>query len=307
MMTDTVDYGQYTARTAGRKRGLLYRAARSVYRAQARFLFDVLLYPYGKLRHRALQASARRSQSHTYTSFYRVPAQLDAFTGPVMDFLLQGRAAGGAPLTINLFAGSNGAEAYTLASMLRRARPGLGFHIHASDLHEEMVAKADSARYTRDEVLHSEGITPEFVAATFDADGRDFVVKPAVRSHVSFTQANLLDPGIDRRYGPADVVVVQNVLFHLNEQQARFAFGNVVRFLKERSALLVDGVDPSLRVELTRAAGLVPLAHRYKEIYDAGRRHVSRAWWRYYFGAEPRSTLARDPVRRYGTIFFRGA
>jgi chemotaxis methyl-accepting protein methylase len=305
IMNDTVEYGQYRARESLEQRGLLYRAARAAWRAQQRLVFDVLLYPYGKLRHGALQATARRSQSHTYTSFHRVPAQLEAFTGPVVDFLLAGRTTG-APLTINLFAGSNGAEAYTLASVLLQARPGLDFHIHASDLHAEMVAKASAGRYTRNDVLHSESITPAFIAATFDADGEDFVVKPQVRARVSFAQANLLDSGIDRQYGPADVVVVQNVLFHLDPQQARFAFGNVVRFLKERSALFVDGVDLDLKVELTRAAGLAPLAYRYREIYDAGRRHVSLAWWRHYYGAEPRSFLQRDPVRRYGTIFLRG-
>lgn len=305
MMTDTVNYGQYKARAAARERGALYRAARAAYRMQARFVFDVLLYPYGKLRHRALQASARRSQCHTYTSFCRVPAQLDAFTGPVVDFLQQGRVAA-TPLTINLFAGSNGAEAYTLASVLRRARPGLEFHIHASDLHQEMVAKAAGGRYTRDEVLDSEGITPEFIATTFDVDGGDFVVKPQIRACVTFAQANLLDRDLDRQYGPADVVVAQNVLFHLDPEQARFAFGNITRFLKERSALLVDGVDLDLKVELTRRAGLSPLDYRYREIYDAGRRHVSLAWWRHYFGAEPRSILQRDPLRRYGTIFLRG-
>lgn len=306
METGTVDYGQYNARAVERERGLRYRAARAAYRMQTRVLFDVLLYPYGKPRHRALQGSARRSQSHTYTSFYRVAAQLDAFTGPVMAFLLRGRAAG-EPVTINLFAGSNGAEAYTLASVLRRAHPGLDFHIYASDLHEEMVAKATSARYTRDEVLHSHEITPEFLAATFDVAGGDFLVKPEVHSHVSFVRADLLDPGLDRQYGPADVVVVQNVLFHLEPEQARFAFRNAARFLKERAALLVDGVDLDLKAELTREAGLAPLEYRYREIYDAGRRHTSLAWWRHYYGAEPRSILQTDPVRRYGTVFLRGA
>ena len=306
MESGTVDYGQYKARAVEREHGLLYRAARAAYRMQTRVLFDVLLYPYGKSRHRALQGSARRSQSHTYTSFYRSSAQLEAFTGPVMAFLLTGRAAG-APVTINLFAGSNGAEAYTLASALRQAHPGLEFHIYASDLHDEMVAKATGGRYTHDEVLHSPEITPEFLVATFDIDGGDFVVKPQVRSHVSFARADLLDPDIDRQYGPADVVVVQNVLFHLEPEQARFAFRNAARFLKARSALLVDGVDLDLKEELTREAGLAPLEYRYREIYDAGRRHVSLAWWRHYYGAEPRSILQSDPVRRYGTIFLRGA
>ncbi len=304
-MNSTVDYGHYRARGGAPVRGPLYRAARAAWRAPQRLLYDVLFYPYGQWRHRALQASARRSQSHTYTSFHRVPAQLEAFTGPVIDFLLAERAAD-APLAINLFAGSNGAEAYTFASMLRQARPGLAFHIHASDLHGAMVAKAIGARYTRDEVLHSESITPEFISATFEADGTDFVVRPEVRAHISFMQADLLDAGIDRHYGPADVIVVQNVLFHLDPQQARFAFGNVVRFLKPRAVLLVDGVDLDLKVELTRAAGLVPLAYRYQEIYDYARRHVALAWWRHYFGAEPRSLLRRDPVRRYASIFLQG-
>lgn len=309
IMNDSVDYGQYQVREGGAQRGPLYRWARAAWHAQQRFAYDFLLYPYGQLRHRSLQATARRSQSHTYTSFYRVPAQLAAVAGPVLDFLLAGsppvapRPA--APLVINLFAGSNGAEAYTLASVLRQARPGLAFRILSSDLHAEMVAKGRSGRYTRNEVLHSESITPEFIAATFDADGQDFIVKPEVRAHVSFTQADLLDAGIDAHYGPADIVVVQNVLFHLDPRQARFAFGNVVRFLKPRAALLVDGVDLDLKVELTRAAGLAPLAWRYREIYDYGRRHVALAWWRHYYGAEPRSFLKSDPLRRYGSIFLR--
>jgi len=304
-MTDSVDYGHYEARTLERQRGTVYRGIRTVYRLGLSLVYDVLLFPYGKLRHRALQSTARRSQSHTYTSFYRVPAQLDAFTGPVIDFLVRGRASG-APLTINLFAGSNGAEAYTFASELLRRRPGLEFHIRASDLHQEMVVKAGAARYTRDEVLHGEQIVPQFLEATFDRQNDEFVVKPQVRAHVSFTQADLLDPALERSYAPADVVLVQNVLFHLDPEQARRALVNVLRFLKRPGALLVDGVDPELKIELTRAAGLEPLEYRYREIYDAGRRHVARAWWRHYFGSEPRSIFARDPVRRYGTIFLRG-
>jgi hypothetical protein len=266
-----------------------------------RFVFDVLLYPCGGCatgRCRAQRALA----IHTYSSF--TGCRRSSMRSPPRSwtFLLRGRA--GAAAHDQPVRGSNGAGNPRAGLRLRRA-PRLDFHIHASDCGDG--AKAASARYTRDEVLHSEEITPQFVAATFDADGGDFVVKPEVRARVSFMQANLLDPGIDRQYGPADVVVVQNVLFHLDPAQARFAFGNVVRFLKERSALLVDGVDLDLKVELTRAAGLAPLDYRYREIYDAGRRHVSLAWWRHYYGAEPRSILQRDPVRRFGSIFLRGA
>jgi chemotaxis protein methyltransferase CheR len=306
-MSNSVDYGQYEAKARRKPPGPLYSFVRDVYRfANVDVLHGTLLYPYGRMRHKALLSSANRSQSHTYTVFYRVPAQLEVLTGAVMDYLYRDRRAG-ERLIINLFACSTGAEAYTVASVLLKSFPQLDFKIHASDLHQEMVDKATAARYSRDEVLHSDDITDAFIESTFDRDGESFLVKPEVKSHVVFSQANLLDDSLSSRFQPADVVFVQNVLFHLDPVSARKAFANVTQFLKPKSALFVDGADLDLKVELTRAAKLEPLEASHREIYQQTRKHIGAQWWKYYYGAEPYSVFRRDRIRRYSTVYLKGS
>jgi chemotaxis methyl-accepting protein methylase len=299
-----IDYEGYEAR-AGIRRGPWYRALRAVYRfLKNRVLIGTLLYPYGVLRHRMLLRSADRSQHHTYTAFFRSPIQLEALTGPVIEFLM-GQPPARRRLEILQFACSNGAEAYSMASMLMRVRPELDFRIQASDLHEEMVAHAIAARYSRDEVLHHEYITDAFLAATFDQVPDGFVVKPEIRARVSFGQVSLLDPELPRRFQPADMVVAQNVLFHLDRAAASTAFQYLVSLLRPRAVLVIAGMDLDLKEALTREARLAPLSYRCREIHEQGRSHIPLAWWRYYYGAEPYSVLRRDRYRRYGTVFTR--
>lgn len=306
-MTNSVDYGEYEAKARRKPVGPLYSLLRDIYRfANIEVLHGTILYPYGKIRHKAVLTSANRSQSHTYTVFYRVPAQLDTLAGAVMDFIYRERAPG-ERLTINLFACSTGAEAFTVASVLRRSFPQLDFKIFASDLHQEMVDKATAGRYTRAEVLHNDEITDEFIATTFERQGEDFVVRPEVKARVAFTQANLLDPELGSRFQSADIVVAQNVLFHLSPDLAASAFRNITQFLKPKSVLLIDGMDLDLKMALTREANLQPLDEAHREIYQQARKHIGAAWWRYYYGAEPYSMFRRDRLRRYSTIFLRGA
>lgn len=311
----SVDYVGYRAKPSRARGGT--GLPRRVYRfLKVNVLFNTLLKPYGMLRLKMLRRTAARSQGHTYTCFLRSPMQLQAITGPVLEYLIgpesrQGAAAGVSPsskvLEILAFACSNGAEAYTLASWLRSAVPSLAFHIQASDLHPEMVDKARAARYSVDEVEHSGDITLDFIEGTFDRSGGDgYIVKPHLRECVSFSQASLLSRELSRQFAPADIVVAQNVLFHLDPPTATLAFENLVGLLKPRSALLIEGMDLDLRLRLTRDHQLRPLAYRHREIYEHSRSHVALEWWRHYYGAEPYSVLARDRVRRYSSIFLNG-
>jgi len=300
----SVNYPGYKSRERVASRGGLRAVARRLLRfIKVDVFYNLILYPYGAWKHRTLLGEANRSQSHTYTAFYRSPSQLETFSGPVVSRVLAGRSGGG-PLRIIVLAGSNGAEAYTLAATLLKARPDLDFVIEASDLHDEMVQKASKAIYTRDEVMHSEYISDEFVSDVFERHGADFIVRPSVRSKVTFSHANLLDPALAERFEAADIVFAQNVLFHLPPAAARLAFENIVRLLKPHAALFIEGMDLDLKVELTRQRGLTPFEERHREIYEQSRAHISLAWWNYYYGAEPYSWLRSDRVRRYSAIFF---
>lgn len=276
----------------------------SVRRLRSRLYHGRLLLPRMRARHRALLATADRSDSHTYTSFHRSPAQLDALAGPVVDHVA---SRPGAPISINVFAGSNGAEAYTIASELMARRPGLDFSIQASDLHPEMVERATAAVYTLDEITQGLELPEPFIERTFEKVGNLYAVKADIRSRVTFVQADLLDPQqLDALFEQADIVFAQNVLFHMSPHLARQAFANIVRFLKPRSALFLDGMELDMRVELTKAADLRPLRFKIKEIYEYSRRHIPDDWWEYYYGNEPYFRFARQASRRYATVFLKG-
>jgi chemotaxis protein methyltransferase CheR len=267
-------------------------------------LYGTLLYRYGIHRHRAVQASASRSQHHTYTCFYRSPGQLEALAGPVMARLLSGRAP--ARFQINVFASSTGAEPYTLASVLARAFPDLDFQITASDLHQEMVDRAAEAIYSAEDV-HRRAPPAQFIADTFERVGARYRVRPELRRRVSVRQANLLDPELAGQFAPADIVFAQNVFCHLDPDQTRSAFHNISGCLKPRSALFIDGMNLDLREELTAGLRLSPLEFNTREIHDFARKHVGDRWWNYYYGLEPYARWRPNRARRFSTIFFQRA
>lgn len=267
-------------------------------------LYDTLLYAYGKWRFKHVKRDVQRTQSHTYTCFFRAPAQLRVLAGSVVDHVLVGDAK--RRLDILVFAASSGAEAYTVASCLLKARPGLDFRIVASDLHPEMVERGAAGVYSRAEVLHSDYITDEFVRETFDVNGDNFTVRRELRERVEFRQANLLDGAQLASMPAGDIVLAQNVLFHLDDELAAQAFVNVCGRLKARAALLVEGMNLDQKMALSRAHQLVPLQADYRNIYRQQRVHVPLDWWNYYYGSEPFSRLQPDRVRRFSTIFLRG-
>jgi chemotaxis methyl-accepting protein methylase len=289
--------------------GVAFRAARRG-RAIARsklyygLLHGVVLRSRAQSRHRACLQQAQRSDSHTYTSFYRSPPQLAALTGPVVDHVT---ADGSTEVSILVLAASNGSEAYTIASELIARRPDLTFTIAASDLHEELAAKGASGTYTLDEITQDQHVPAEFIERTFDRTGDRYTVKEPIRSRVTFAQADLLDPALSERFDQADIVIAQNVLFHLAPEQARRAFATIVGFLKPHGVLLLEGMELDMRVQLTRTAGLRPLPFKVKQIYGYSRRHIAENWWDYYYGNEPYFPLARHRSRRYGTIFLNGS
>ena len=287
----------------------LYRRLR---RDADRAWVALMSHTFGPWLHRRLLRQARRSDHHTYTCFHRSPWQLAALTGPVLAHLhldpapQPGRTERRARrLRVLLYACSNGAEAYTLSAWLALHRPDLDVIIEASDLHPEMVERAREGRYTWPEVAAHQALPAHFLAQTFDRHGEHFVVNARTRSRVRFSCADIVRDDLRARFGEGDIVLAQNVLFHLPPALARRAFDNVTATVTPGGALFVEGMDLDLRQSLTAAHDLQPLDWRIREIYEESRRHVPARWWQFYYGAEPRLWLRRQPQRRYGSIFLK--
>jgi chemotaxis protein methyltransferase CheR len=243
-----------------------------------------------------------RRRNCNFTSFLRMPTQFEALCGPVVDFLLKDETR--KVLKITVLGCSTGAEAYSIASILRSHHPNLAFTIHAYDIDKEYVDKARSARYTHEEVFNAEFITADFVNATFDKENDFYVIKNDITKLVHFDVADALDPELQERVGASDIVYAQHFLIHLGNMLAIKAFNNICRLLNARAALFISDPDLGLRQKLTRRNGLMPLEYKVEEIHnEVG---INCKGWPYlYTGIEPFLIVKKDWQRRYSTIFLK--
>lgn len=258
--------------------------------------------PFGQsLRYRwALHFEDR--YGYTFTQFLRLPTQLAALQGPVLDFV---DPTGTKPLRIAVVGCSTGAEPYTVASLLSRTNPSREFSIDACDIDEEVLETARGATYSEDVVRANPLVTEEFIAATFDLAGGRYVVKPEIARHVGFRQADATRSGLAEVVAPADIVFSQNVMCNLRRPAARRLFANLATLLKPRSALFVDGMDIDMRQKLTRRLALAPLPFELQRIHDEARIVRGDRYPRFATGLEPFDGRKADAARRYATIFLR--
>lgn len=242
-------------------------------------------------------------QSFTYTQFYRLPTQYAALTGPVVDFL--GGATRENPLRIVVVACSMGAEAYSIASVLRQRHPQLAFEVDAFDIDRGVIEIARSATYEVDWVRRKDHVTAEFTAATFDEIEGRFVVRPEIARHVRCRVGDILDTQAVSRIAAADVVYAQNMMCNMQRPMARRAFTNIARLLAPRAALFVDGMDLDMRSSMTRALGLEPLDWQVERIHEEARQVRGLRYPWFATGLEPFDAGRRDRVRRYATVFLK--
>jgi len=234
----------------------------------------------------------------------RSPTQFDALSGPVIDFLLQEDRE--IHLRVAIVGCSNGAEAYSVASVLCDRHPTLEFTVKGYDIDQQIIEKAQKGMYlSRDEVFNNRMITREFVRSTFDDEGAYCRLKESIKAHVSFSIADVLDDNVAEKIEASDIIYAQNFLFHLKPSMAAKALGNICRLLKQRSVLFIDGTDLPLRQRLSRKHQLVPLDYKIEDIHNEARWARAVGWPYHYWGLEPFSTSRLDWKRRYATIFLR--
>lgn len=117
---------------------------------------------------------------------------------------------------------SNGQEPYSLAIEILRNVPDAenkDILILASDIDQNVLAKAKSGIYTQNEI---ENVPPRDLEAYFDAlPNGDFQVKDTLKGLVRFRQLNLNGPNWPMK-GPFDAIMCRNVVIYFSEEtQAR--------------------------------------------------------------------------------------
>ncbi len=254
-----------------------------------------------RARHKISLHVAKRENS-TFTGFLRLPTQFDALAGPVLNHV---KAGGTKKIVLHVYGCSNGAEAYTVASVLKRK--GIDFEVSGFDINEEMVTKARNGVYSTDEIFNNKIITDEFVQYTFLKEGGFYRIRPEIKEHVSFKVGDVLNLHADGPCGRCDILFAQNFLFHMKRPVAKRALFNLFGVLKPRAAIFLDGTDLDIRTKLTKREGLKPLDYEIEKIHNEARRARAIGWPYSYWGLEPFTNSMSNWKRRYSTIFLKGA
>ena len=132
---------------------------------------------------------------------------------------------------------SSGEEPYTLAILLARV---LGtdlcrwrIKILGTDINPEALARAELGRFHD---WSFRGVHDDVKSSFFQRQGKDWLVKPFIRSLVEFRRANLLDPPPGNHF---DLILCRNVLIYFAPQAAGRVARQLGRALRPGGFLMV--------------------------------------------------------------------
>lgn len=170
----------------------------------------------GKLRVNDAQAKHDVIEAMTTneTFFFRDNHPFDRFRDVVLPSLVANKPAG-STIRIWCAACSSGQEPYSLAIILKEQAAkyaGYKFEIIATDLSEDILQIAKTAKYTQFEVQRGMPIT--LLVKYFNQQGSDWFLNDDIKDMVRFEKFNLLDPMT--KYGTLDVIFCRNVLIYFD-------------------------------------------------------------------------------------------
>ncbi len=176
------------------------------------------------------------------TSFFRDTKPFHSLTETILPHL---QATVGKHRRVRIWsaAASTGQEAYSIAMTLaevKRRFPDLQVDILATDISEEVLAKARAGVYSQLEVQR--GMPAPLMIRHFAkrADG-DWEIKPEIRQAVRFQKFNLLDN--PAQLGSFDVVFCRNVLIYFERSTKAAVLERLARRLDPEGFLILGGAE----------------------------------------------------------------
>lgn len=235
----------------------------------------------------------------------------------------------GDTVSVAVLACSTGAEVYSIAWTIRKARPDLRLVMHAVDVSNDAVEFARRGAYPlnarmdlttiRDcmaaghwrvgppgsDLIGSE-IFERMTAAEksefFDLNEDRAAVKDWIKEGINWSVADVREPELLDRIGPQDILIANNFLCHMQASEAERCLRNIAQLVGPQGYLFVSGVDLDIRQKVAQELGWEPVADLIEEIHhgDPGMRIQ---WPFHYSGLEPLNKRRKDWKIRYAAAF----
>lgn len=249
---------------------------------------------YGEYLQKLVRLRSPREQNPR-TYFLRNRPELELITK------IASQAPKNSTYKVAILACSMGAEAYTILSGIRKARPDLTVRMHGLDISPQPLAIAKEGLWDRD-AFQLERLTPSEIDEFFDREGDKLRVKAALRQGVEFQLADATQPQVIASLGQQNLVVANRFLCHMQPAVAETALRNIAVLVAPQGHLVCSGVDVEVRTKVMRNLGWTPITERIEELHDGD--HTLRDGWPWeYWALEPLDKSKPDWQLRYATIF----
>lgn len=208
------------------------------------------------------------------TYFFRNRQQLEAIRNVVLPHIVEAKMKHHVRQIKIWSAGcSTGEEPYTFAIALleeaNRRLKGWQLEVLATDLNERSIAFAQVGEYGEYSVRHMEDA---FLKKYFIAGKEKFVIRPAVKSMVSFKRLNLFDDAQMAEIKGIDIVVCSNVLIYFDAVSKRRVIGHFHNSLFNQGYLFLGQAESLFGINDQFALVHLPSATAYMK----SRRHLTQ-------------------------------
>ena len=190
----------------------------------------------------ALERAVAEAMTINETSFYRDGRPFELMRTELLPKLIEARR-NVRSLRLWSAACSTGQEAYSLSMLLAEHFPqlaGWNVRIEGTDISAEVVHKAQSATYHRIEM--NRGLPARSIVRFFDHVGEDWTVKPEIRRHCHFHQANLC--GTQLPFSEKfDVIFLRNVMLYFSQETRKKLMANIHKLLTPDGILFLGSSE----------------------------------------------------------------
>lgn len=167
------------------------------------------------------------------SEFYRNPQRWEVLKKQVMPAISKGKKS----IEIWSAACSTGEEPYSLAIMINEFFPNLNVHILATDIDENILARAKQGVYQKNALKE---LPKAWIAKNFIEHDGLYSVKDSLKRNIEFKKHNLL---ADRYPANKDLIVCRNVLIYFTDEAKETIYHQFSRSLKQDGILFVGSTE----------------------------------------------------------------
>ncbi|KNZ71026.1 chemotaxis protein CheR [Thermincola ferriacetica] len=167
------------------------------------------------------------------SEFYRNPPQWEVLQQKIIPMLLENSPN----LKVWSAGCSTGEEPYTLAMIFAYNFPRVSVSILATDIDEEVMAKAKNGIYNEKAVANLPRL---YITKYFKQEGSNYIIADEIKRKVRFQKHNLLKDVFDKNF---DLILCRNVVIYFTEESKSALYKRFHESLKPGGVLFTGSTE----------------------------------------------------------------